>query len=170
MSNGTTTVVTSNTVESIIASSSSINAKVDKVDGKQLSTEDYTNAEKTKLSGIEDGAQVNVVKSVSISGSGNTITNATFSDGSLSLTKGSVSTPSEATDTEVNTGTATTKFISPAKNTNAVKTGIIKNAENRSLDSANQKTVQTWLGTNQLTFTFNDNTTRTFNFVCNEAI
>jgi len=37
-----------------------INGKVDAVAGKQLSTEDYTTAEKTKLSGIEEGAQVNV--------------------------------------------------------------------------------------------------------------
>ena len=37
-----------------------INGKVDKVEGKGLSTEDYTTAEKTKLSGIEAGAQVNV--------------------------------------------------------------------------------------------------------------
>lgn len=34
--------------------------KVDKVAGKGLSTEDYTTAEKNKLSGIETGAQVNV--------------------------------------------------------------------------------------------------------------
>jgi len=34
--------------------------KVDKVAGKGLSTEDYTTAEKTKLSGIEAGAEVNV--------------------------------------------------------------------------------------------------------------
>ena len=37
-----------------------INGKVDQVEGKQLSTEDYTTAEKTKLDGIETGAQVNV--------------------------------------------------------------------------------------------------------------
>lgn len=37
-----------------------INGKVDAVAGKQLSTEDYTTAEKTKLDGIEAGAQVNV--------------------------------------------------------------------------------------------------------------
>ena len=37
-----------------------IGGKVDKVDGKGLSTEDYTTAEKTKLSGIADGAEVNV--------------------------------------------------------------------------------------------------------------
>lgn len=34
--------------------------KVDKVDGKGLSTNDYTTAEKTKLSGIATGAEVNV--------------------------------------------------------------------------------------------------------------
>lgn len=34
-------------------------SKVDKVDGKQLSTEDYSTAEKTKLSGIQAGATAN---------------------------------------------------------------------------------------------------------------
>ena len=34
--------------------------KVDKVDGKGLSTNDYTTAEKNKLSGIAAGAEVNV--------------------------------------------------------------------------------------------------------------
>jgi len=34
--------------------------KVDKIPGKGLSTEDFTTAEKTKLSGVESGAQVNV--------------------------------------------------------------------------------------------------------------
>ncbi len=38
--------------------------KVDKVPGKGLSTEDYTTAEKSKLAGIEGGAQVNTVTSV----------------------------------------------------------------------------------------------------------
>ena len=37
-----------------------VSSKVDKVDGKELSTNDYTNAEKTKLAGIADGAQKNV--------------------------------------------------------------------------------------------------------------
>ena len=38
----------------------SLDLKVDKVFGKQLSTEDYTTAEKTKLAGIQAGAEVNV--------------------------------------------------------------------------------------------------------------
>jgi hypothetical protein len=37
-----------------------LNLKVDKVAGKGLSTEDYTTAEKSKLAGIQAGAQVNV--------------------------------------------------------------------------------------------------------------
>ena len=38
--------------------------KVDKVSGKQLSTNDYTNADKTKLAGIEAGAQKNTVTGI----------------------------------------------------------------------------------------------------------
>ena len=43
--------------------------KVDKVDGKGLSTNDYTTAEKTKLSGIEAEAEVNIIGTVSVNGS-----------------------------------------------------------------------------------------------------
>jgi len=45
-----------------------LDTKVDKVNGKQLSTEDYTTTEKTKLAGIAEGAQVNVIESVSVDG------------------------------------------------------------------------------------------------------
>ena len=41
-----------------------LNNKVDKVPGKGLSTNDYTDAEKAKLAGIEAGAEVNKVDSV----------------------------------------------------------------------------------------------------------
>ena len=43
-----------------------ISGKVDKVNGKQLSSEDFTSAEKTKLGGISSGAQVNVIESISV--------------------------------------------------------------------------------------------------------
>lgn len=39
---------------------SKLDTKVDKVSGKQLSTNDYTNEDKTKLAGIATGAEVNV--------------------------------------------------------------------------------------------------------------
>lgn len=42
--------------------------KVDKVEGKGLSTNDYTNTEKSKLAGIADGAQVNVLEGVQVNG------------------------------------------------------------------------------------------------------
>lgn len=45
-----------------------LGGKVDVVSGKGLSTNDYTNAEKNKLSGIASGAQVNVIESVSVNG------------------------------------------------------------------------------------------------------
>lgn len=45
-----------------------LDTKVDVVAGKQLSTEDYTTAEKEKLAGVEAGAQVNVLESVSVNG------------------------------------------------------------------------------------------------------
>lgn len=44
-------------------------SKFDKVVGKQLSTADYTTAEKTKLAGIETGAQVNLIETVQVNGS-----------------------------------------------------------------------------------------------------
>lgn len=49
--------------------------KVDKVDGKGLSSNDYTTTEKTKLSGIATGAQVNVIESISVNGTAQTPVN-----------------------------------------------------------------------------------------------
>lgn len=45
-----------------------LNGKVDAESGKGLSTNDYTSAEKSKLSGIASGAQVNVIESVKVNG------------------------------------------------------------------------------------------------------
>lgn len=48
-----------NVLTELDAVESTLDNKVDKVSGKGLSTNDYTNADKTKLNGIENGAQVN---------------------------------------------------------------------------------------------------------------
>ena len=45
-----------------------IDKKVDKVEGKGLSTNDYTTDEKNKLKGIATGAQVNVIETVKVNG------------------------------------------------------------------------------------------------------
>lgn len=44
----------------------SLNNKVDKEVGKGLSTNDFTNADKTKLDGIESGAEVNVIEDIKV--------------------------------------------------------------------------------------------------------
>ena len=62
------------------ATQSALDGKVDKVNGKRLSSEDYTKAEKDKLAGIEAGAQVNTVTGVK----GNTETN--YRTGNINIT------------------------------------------------------------------------------------
>ena len=52
-----------------------ISNKVDKVDGKGLSTNDYTTNEKTKLTGIEEGANKTVVDNVLSASSTNPVQN-----------------------------------------------------------------------------------------------
>lgn len=71
--NGTGWDKLSGTVDlSAYATTAAMNAalanKVDKVEGKQLSTEDFTTALKTKLEGIEAGAQVNKIESIVVNG------------------------------------------------------------------------------------------------------
>lgn len=46
----------------------SLGGKVDKIDGKGLSTNDFTDAFKTKLTGIESGAEVNKIASIKLNG------------------------------------------------------------------------------------------------------
>lgn len=61
-----------------------ISTKVDKVDGKGLSTEDYTTAEKNKLTGIAAGAQVNVIETVNVKDTSGT-TPLTASDKAITI-------------------------------------------------------------------------------------
>lgn len=57
------------------ATATALNGKVDKVQGKDLSTNDYSNADKDKLTGIEAGAQVNKIETIKVNGTAQTITN-----------------------------------------------------------------------------------------------
>lgn len=52
-----------------------LNTKVDKVDGKGLSSNDFTSDEKTKLANVATGAQVNVLEGIQKNGTTVTITN-----------------------------------------------------------------------------------------------
>lgn len=58
--NGTTIIGALSLADIGAASIAALNNKVDKVDGKGLSTNDFTDAYKTKLDGIATGAEVNV--------------------------------------------------------------------------------------------------------------
>ena len=51
------------------------NDKVDKVEGKDLSTNDYTDEEKSKLEGIASGAEANVIEDIKVNGTSQTVTN-----------------------------------------------------------------------------------------------
>lgn len=52
-----------------------LSGKVDKIDGKGLSTNDYTSDEKTKLANVAAGAQVNVLEGIQKNGNTVTISN-----------------------------------------------------------------------------------------------
>ena len=62
------------------APKSNLEKKVDKVEGKGLSTEDYTSAEKTKLAGIAEGATKTVVDATLSSISTNPVQNRVITD------------------------------------------------------------------------------------------
>lgn len=49
--------------------------KVDKVDGKGLSTHDYSEEDKRKVTRIEGGAQVNVIETIRVNNNTQTVTN-----------------------------------------------------------------------------------------------
>ena len=72
--------ITATKVSTYDGYATAINNKVDKVEGKDLSTNDFTNDEKNKLAGIETGAQVNEIdtitagENVTVSKSGKTVT------------------------------------------------------------------------------------------------
>ena len=56
------------------SAATALNDKVDKVEGKGLSTNDYTTAEKEKLESIAASAQTNVIESVKVNGTALSVT------------------------------------------------------------------------------------------------
>lgn len=61
----TTITLKEDTYATVINAHQDISGKVDKVDGKDLSTNDFTDNDKDKLDNIEAGAQVNKIESIS---------------------------------------------------------------------------------------------------------
>ena len=71
--------------QNIAETKSRLANKVDKVQGKQLSTEDYTSTEKTKLAGIAEGAQANVLEGIKVDNTDLTITEKKITLGKMAL-------------------------------------------------------------------------------------
>ena len=67
-------ILTKTSASTTYATVSALGNKVDKVKGKGLSTNDYTTAEKNKLTGIAAGAQVNIIESIKVNGQVQSIT------------------------------------------------------------------------------------------------
>lgn len=96
--------------------------KVDKVTGKQLSTNDYTTAEKTKLAGVETGANKYIlpVASATTSGGVKIGANLQMVDGVLNAIQGTIDlspfeTKVNAANTYVSKTSLTTTLIDYAK-------------------------------------------------------
>lgn len=85
-----------------------LDGKVDKIIGKSLTTNDFTNSDKTKLDGIQAGAQVNSV--VSVSGKTGVVA-LVKSDVGL----GSVENYAVATQAEAQAGTVSNKYMTPLR-------------------------------------------------------
>lgn len=95
------------------ATQTALDKKVDKVDGKGLSTNDYTTTEKNKLSGIEAGAQVNTVNSVAGKTGAVTLSKSDVGLGNVDNTSDLSKPVSTATQTALNTlKTDVTKTLS----------------------------------------------------------
>lgn len=95
--------------------------KVDKVEGKQLSTEDYTTAEKSKLASIADNANNYVLPAASAStlggvkvGANITLTTDTISVADGSVTAKGVVQLSDAVNSDMSTTGATSKAVKQA--------------------------------------------------------
>ena len=82
----------------IQALEAAMDTKVDKVAGKQLSTEDYTTAEKSKLAGIAAGAQANVIEAIQVNGAAQTPTGKTVN---ISVPTGALASKSEVAESDL---------------------------------------------------------------------
>lgn len=91
-----------------------VDTKVDKVEGKGLSTNDYTSTEKTKLSGIATGAEVNQNAFSNITVGSTTIAADSKTD-TLTLVAGSnITLTPDATNDKITIASTDTKYTHPS--------------------------------------------------------
>lgn len=116
-----------------------LNTKVDKVDGKGLSTNDYTTNEKTKLAGIASGAQVNVLEGIQKNGATITPVNKIAN---ITINKSDVGLDNVDNTSDVNKPISTA--TQTALDNKADKSATVSNV---AYDSTNKKITKTINGT-----------------------
>lgn len=123
--------------------SNQIGGKVDKVDGKGLSTNDYTTAEKDKLAGIASGAEVNQNAFANITVGSTTIASDTETDTFTLVAGSNITLTPDATNDEITIAATDTTYS--AATTSAA--GLMSAADKTKLDGiaagANKYTLPT---------------------------
>lgn len=129
-----------------------LDGKVDKVSGKGLSTNDYTDADQQKLGGIASGAQVNVIETVKVNGAALTPVEkavditvpAAANDGTLTVKQNNVQvgtfSANQAGDTIINV--TDTTYESKAESQGGSAVSLVTTGEkyswNHALDAINE--------------------------------
>jgi hypothetical protein len=103
-----------------------LNEKVDKVSGKGLSTNDFTNTLKNKLDGVAEGAQVNVIESIAVNGEDRTITGK----------KVDIAVPTDTSELTNNAGFITSAAITGKENSSNKVTSITSSSTDTQYPSA----------------------------------
>lgn len=124
---------------------------VEKVAGKQLSTEDFTTAFKTKLEGIEAGAQQNIIEQVSMNGTALPISNKT-----VQLTVDT--TPTENSANPITSGAVYTLKSQVDTNTQDIATINASDVMNSGITQAKVQTYDDYQISKQDTITATPNT------------
>lgn len=118
------------------------NKYVAKETGKGLSSNDYTSAEKTKLAGIDTGAEVNVIENISVNGVAGTVAGKTASVTIPTGTIDSISVNGTAQTIDANKNvdiTVPTKISDLTNDDNTVKDASYVHTDNNFTDALKTK-------------------------------
>lgn len=107
--------------------------KVDKVEGKGLSTNDFTNALLSKLNGISEGAQVNVIEKITVNGAEQAVTGKTVN---VTVPTGALASKSSVSESDLDSALA--------EKVNASAEGNHAHANKAVLDTITTDKVSAW--------------------------
>lgn len=96
-------ILTKTSATATYATIATVGNKVDKVEGKGLSTNDYTTPEKNKLGGIAAGAQVNVIESIKVNGQAQAVDSKSVN---ITVPTGALASKSKVAEADLETALA----------------------------------------------------------------